>query len=90
MKIGRNTCIENHCIHNKAIDLIYEKALNTSLPMHRSPSVYVIDYACENMQDRSVVMVTKPKSIIFENIYRKYHQKSIYLDRKMLNKTLQR
>ena len=25
-----NTCIENHCVHNKAIDLIYE---NPSLPV---------------------------------------------------------
>ena len=27
------TCIVNHCVYNKAIDLIYDKAPNTSLPV---------------------------------------------------------
>ena len=33
MKIGTNTCIENYSVHNKAIDLMYDKVSSTSLPV---------------------------------------------------------
>ena len=36
-------------------------------------------HACENMQDCSVAKVTKPKSITYENISRKYRLKTIDL-----------
>jgi hypothetical protein len=47
-----------------------------AITYNRFPRAYATGHACENMQDRSVAKVTKPKSITYENIEQKYRLKT--------------
>ena len=45
-----------------------EQTTHAAITRNRFPRAYATGHACENMQDRSVAKVTKPKSITYENI----------------------
>ena len=56
-----------------------QRANHAAITRNRFPHAYATSHACENMQDRSVSKVTKPKSITYENILQKYRLKTIDL-----------